>query len=333
MALEEQELYEWLDFQVDKGQAPMRLDKFLVQKIAHVSRNKIQEAIDEELIFVNDQPVKASYRVKPLDKIVVFSYRQPEEHEILPEDIPLNVVYEDPDIVVINKPANMVVHPAHKNWSGTLVNALAFRYKNLPTHRNGESKPGLVHRIDKDTSGLILVAKNEAAMAFLAKQFAEHTVERSYRALIWGEPQQDSGTISAPIGRDPKDRRRFTVAEDGKHAVTHFKVLERLRYVSLIECRLETGRTHQIRVHMKHIGFPLFNDAVYGGNQILKGESFSKYKAFVENTFKILPRQALHAKTLGFEHPTTHERMIFDSDLPEDFAACLEKWRKYIALK
>ncbi len=327
---EELEPIEFLEIIVDKGQSTIRLDKFLSQKMAHVSRNKIQEAIDEDLIFVNEQPVKASYKVKPLDKIAIYSYKTAEEHEILPEDIPLNIVFEDEFLAVVNKPPDMVVHPAHKNWTGTLVNALAFRYKDLPTHRNGESKPGLVHRIDKDTSGLILVAKTEEAMAFLAKQFAEHSIERKYLALVWGEPKQDAGTIIAPIARDPRDRRLFSVAENGKHAITHYQVLEKLRYVTLVECKLETGRTHQIRVHLKHIGHTLFGDTTYGGNKILKGEAFSKYKTFVENALQTLPRQALHAKTLGFIHPKTGEKIIFDSELPLDFLQCLEKWRNYI---
>jgi 23S rRNA pseudouridine1911/1915/1917 synthase len=327
---EELEPQLFLEIHADKGQSALRLDKFLTHKISNVSRNKIQEAIEHDLVFVNDTAVKASYKVKPLDKIQVYSYRTVEEHEIIPEDIPLDIVYEDNDLLVVNKPPDMVVHPAHKNWSGTLVNALAFRYKDLPTHRNGESKPGLVHRIDKDTSGLLLIAKNEESMSLLAKQFAEHTVERTYWALVWGEPKNDTGTIVANLARDPRDRRLFAVSEEGKHAVTHYKVLERLRYVSLLECRLETGRTHQIRVHMKHIGHTLFGDATYGGNKILKGEAFTKYKTFVENTLQILSRQALHAKTLGFVHPKTSEKYSFDSQIPKDFADCLARWRNYL---
>ena len=328
-----QELYEHERFVADPKQTLLRIDLFLNDRLKSTSRSKLQEGIKNGQILVNDKKVKPNYKIRPGD-VVTVSFPKPKVNlEIIPQDIPLNVLYEDEHLLVVNKEAGMVVHPAHANWDGTLVNALVHRFQNLPTSRNGEIKPGLVHRIDKDTSGLLVIAKTEPAMTHLAKQFFDHTIERTYQAIVWGEPKQDSGTIIGHIGRSLKDRRVYTVfaeGEYGKHAVTHYKVLKYLRYVSLVECKLETGRTHQIRVHMKHIGHTLFNDERYGGNKILKGEKFSKYKAFVENGFKILPRQALHAKSLGFIHPTTNKEMFFESDLPDDMQQLIEKWEHYV---
>ena len=281
---------------------------------------------------MNGEPVKSNYKVKPFDEIKVLFTHPPHEYLLVPEDIPLDVVYEDDDVLVVNKPAGMVVHPGHGNYSGTLINALTFHFDNLPN--NSSERPGLVHRIDKDTSGLLVVAKTEEAMAHLSNQFAEKTSEREYVALVWGNIEEDEGTIEGNIGRHPKNRLQNTVffgdeADKGKPAVTHYKVLERLGYVTLVSCKLETGRTHQIRVHMKHIGHTLFNDERYGGELILKGTTFTKYKQFVENCFKVLPRQALHAKTLGFVHPKTGEFLRFTSEIPEDMQQCIEKWRNY----
>lgn len=323
---EEQNFYEHHRIVVDKGQSPLRIDKFLMIHLKNAIRNKIQNAILARTILVNDLPIKANYKVKPGDVIsVVLSY-PPNETEIAPEDIPLDIVYEDSDILVVNKVPEMVVHPGFGNWCGTLVNALAFHFQNT------DAKPYLVHRIDKGTSGLLLVAKTEIAQSFLAKQFYDHTVERKYQALVWGDFQEDEGTIVGHVGRSLKDRKVMTVFPDGdygKHAVTHYKVLERFGYVTLVECVLETGRTHQIRAHMRYIKHPLFNDAVYGGDQILKGTVYSKYKQFVRNCFELIPRHALHAKSLAFIHPTTKKKMSFDSEFPADFAAVLEKWRHY----
>ena len=326
---EQQELYEHHRITVDRGQEPLRIDRYLQMRLAGVSRNKIQAAADVNCIRVNDKPIKQSYKVKPLDVITILLPEPPEEHETLPEPMDLDIVYEDNDVIVINKPAGLVVHPAVGNWTGTLVNGLL---AHTPT-------PLLVHRIDKDTSGLLVVAKNEAAQVALAKQFFDHTIERRYQALVWGDFDEESGTITGNLGRSPQDRRTMCVYKDddklppelqrGKHAVTHWRVLERFGYVTLIECILETGRTHQIRAHMRHIGHPLFNDASYGGDAILKGTTFSRYRQFVENCFEVLPRQALHARILGFEHPTTGEHLHFESPLPSDFEACLERWRKY----
>lgn len=329
----EDELFEHHRIEVDPGQDLLRLDRFLIDRLPNTSRNKIQDGVKENLILVNEKQVKPNYKVRPGDIITVHFHKAPIETEIIPEDIPLNVVYEDDDIMIVNKEAGMVVHPGHGNWSGTLVNALAYRFENLPTSRNGEMKPGLVHRIDKDTSGLLVIAKNDAAMTHIAKQFFDHSSERTYYALVWGEPSKEKGTIEGNIGRSYSDRRMSTVFPEGdygKTAVTHYEVLEFMRYVSFVKCNLETGRTHQIRAHMKYIGHTLFGDEMYGGNKILKGEKFSKYKAFVENCLKIMPRQALHAKTLGFEHPATKEWMQFDSELPEDFVTVLDKWRSYL---
>jgi 23S rRNA pseudouridine1911/1915/1917 synthase len=329
---EDDDLYEHYAFTVEKGQQALRIDKYLMNFIENATRNKIQAAAKNGNIYVNDIPVKSNYKVKPLDKIRVLFEHPPYEYLLTPEDLPLNIVYEDDDLLVVNKEAGMVVHPGHGNYSGTLINALIYHFDNLPN--NTSNRPGLVHRIDKDTSGLLVIAKNEEAMAHLSKQFFDKTSEREYIALVWGNVEEDQGTIEGHIGRHPKNRLQNTVYEGddqdkGKPAVTHYKVLERLGYVTLISCKLETGRTHQIRVHMKHIGHTLFNDERYGGERILKGTTFTKYKQFVENCFKILPRQALHAKTLGFKHPKTGKFMSFDSEIPEDMQACIQKWQQY----
>jgi 23S rRNA pseudouridine1911/1915/1917 synthase len=298
--------------------------------IPNATRNKIQNAASAGDIYVNDVPVKSNYRVKPLDVVRIMLSHPPFENRVDPENIPLNIVYEDDTLLLINKPADFVVHPGHGNYTGTLVNALAYHFENLPM--NSSERPGLVHRIDKDTTGLLVIAKTEAAMTHLAKQFEAKTTEREYIALVWGTIKEDEGTIEGNIARHVKDRMQMAVFEDptiGKPAVTHYKVLERFGYVTLVSCILETGRTHQIRVHMKHLGHPLFNDARYGGDLILKGTTFTKYKQFIDNCFKVLPRQALHAKTLGFVHPTTGEMMRFDTELPQDMQDCIEKWRNY----
>ena len=298
--------------------------------IPNATRNKIQNAATAGDIYVNDLPVKSNYKVKPLDVVRIMLSHPPFENRVDPENIPLDIVYEDDALLLINKPPGLVVHPGHGNYTGTLVNALAFHFKNLP--KNSSDRPGLVHRIDKDTSGLLVIAKTEAAMTHLAKQFENKTSEREYVAMVWGTVKEDEGTIEGNIARHVKDRMQMAVFADpeiGKPAVTHYKVLERFGYVTLVSCILETGRTHQIRVHMKHIGHPLFNDARYGGDLILKGTTFTKYKQFIDNCFKILPRQALHAKTLGFVHPTTGEMMRFNTELPQDMQDCIEKWRNY----
>ena len=326
------DLYEHYSFIVDKGQTPLRIDKYLMNFIENATRNKIQTSAKNGSIFVNDAPVKSSYKVRANDVIRVLFAHPPHENLLVGEDIPIDIVYEDDQLLVVNKPAGMVVHPGHGNYSGTLINALIYHFENLP--KNSSDRPGLVHRIDKDTSGLLVVAKTEEAMTHLSLQFAEKTSEREYIAIVWGNMEEDEGTIEGNIGRHPKNRLQNTVyldddAEKGKPAVTHYKVLERLGYVTLVSCKLETGRTHQIRVHMKHIGHKLFNDERYGGERILKGTTFTKYKQFVENCFKVLPRQALHAKTLGFVHPKTKEWMSFTSETPEDMELCIEKWRNY----
>jgi 23S rRNA pseudouridine1911/1915/1917 synthase len=326
----EEELFEHFRFDVPKGQLLLRIDKFLMNLIPNATRNKIQNAASAGDIYVNDVPVKSNYRVKPLDVVRIMLSHPPFENRVDPENIPLNIVYEDSTLLLINKPADFVVHPGHGNYTGTLVNALAYHFENLPM--NSSERPGLVHRIDKDTTGLLVIAKTEAAMTHLAKQFEAKTTEREYIALVWGTVKEDEGTIEGNIARHVKDRMQMAVFEDpniGKPAVTHYKVLERFGYVTLVSCILETGRTHQIRVHMKHLGHPLFNDARYGGDLILKGTTFTKYKQFIDNCFKILPRQALHAKTLGFVHPTTGEMMRFDTELPQDMQDCIEKWRNY----
>lgn len=326
----EEELFEHYRFDVPKGQAFLRIDKYLMLMVPNSTRNKIQNAAASGDIYVNDVQVKSNYKVKPFDVIRILLSHPPFENRVDPEDIPLDIVYEDDALLVINKPANFVVHPGHGNYTGTLVNALAFHFENLPM--NSSERPGLVHRIDKDTTGLLVVAKTEAAMTHLAKQFEDKTSEREYIALVWGNVKEEEGTITGNIARHVKDRMQMAVFADpeiGKHAVTHYKVLERFGYVTLISCKLETGRTHQIRVHMKHIGHTLFNDERYGGNLILKGTTFTKYKQFIDNCFKTLPRQALHAKTLGFIHPNTGEMMRFDTEIPKDMADCIEKWRNY----
>jgi len=330
---QEDGLFEHHRIVVDKGQALLRIDKFLMARIANATRTKIQDAIHLNFIKVNDKTIKPNYKVHPGDVITVMLPEPPRDTEVIPENIPLNIVYEDEHLLVINKPAGMVVHPAYQNWTGTVVNALAYHFQQLPEMPGNEGRPGLVHRIDKDTSGLLVIAKSERALSHLAKQFFDHTIERTYWALVWGVPEPPEGTINVPVGRSLKDRRitvAFPDGDYGRHAVTHYKVLKDLRYVSLVECKLETGRTHQIRAHMKYLGHTLFNDATYGGDQILKGTVFSKYKQFVDNCFKIIPRQALHAKTLGFVHPGTGKWMQFDSSLPEDFDNVLQKWEGYV---
>ena len=330
---EDEELYEHHRFVVDKGQAPLRIDKFLTERISNATRNKIAQAIESEAVKVNEESVKASYKIRPLDVIVIALPEPPRDTDVVPENIPLNIVYEDDDLLVVHKPAGMVVHPAYQNWSGTLVNALTYHLQNLPTSQNGEGRPGLVHRIDKDTSGLLVIAKTELAMAHLARQFYDHSIERTYYALVWGELNPLEGTVNVNLGRSLKDRRvtaAFPDGDFGRHAITHYKTLQQLRYVSLVQCNLETGRTHQIRAHLQYLGHPLFNDATYGGDKILKGTTFTKYRQFVDNCFKIMPRQALHAKSLGFIHPRTKQKMQFDSELPEDFTSVLDKWEKYM---
>jgi 23S rRNA pseudouridine1911/1915/1917 synthase len=327
---QEESLHEHFSFTADKGQEPLRVDKYLMNRIENATRNKIQNAAKAGSIFVNDKAVKSNYKVKGGDVVRVLFGHPPHENLLVSEDIPIEIVYEDDTVVVINKAAGMVVHPGHGNYSGTLINALLFHFDNLPN--NADERPGLVHRIDKDTSGLLVIAKTEQALTHLSKQFFDKSSERKYLALVWGSPKEDEGTVVGHIGRHPKNRLQMMVfpeGEAGKPAITHFKVLERFGYVTLLECQLETGRTHQIRTHMKHIGHTLFNDERYGGNAILKGTHFSKYKQFVENCFKLMPRQALHAKTLGFEHPKTGQWMQFDSEIPQDLAQTLGKWRNY----
>jgi 23S rRNA pseudouridine1911/1915/1917 synthase len=327
------ELYEHYRFIADKGQSLFRIDKFLANRIENASRSKIQAAAEAGNILVNDKPVKPNYKIKPDDIISVVMAYPPREVEIIPQDIPLNIFYEDDSIIVVNKGPGMVVHPGHGNYSGTLVNALAWHLKDLPLFQTGDVRPGLVHRIDKDTSGLLVIAKTEIALAKLAKEFFDRTIHRTYIALVWGDLAEDEGTITGNIGRSLKDRTKMHVFTDetyGKHAVTHYKVIERLGYVNLVQCKLETGRTHQIRVHFQYIGHPVFNDSDYGGDIILKGTTFTKYKQFISNCFKIMPRHALHAKSLGFIHPETGKEMFFESELPSDMAQVIDKWRKYI---
>lgn len=330
---EKEELFEHFRFVVDPGTEIVRLDRYLTNLMAHTSRNRIQQAAKADCILVNDRPVKSNYRVHPRDVISILLPRPVHVFELIAEDIPLDIVYEDEDVILINKPAGMVVHPAVGNFTGTLVNALLWHFQGQRNAAGEEVKPLLVHRIDKNTSGIMIVAKSEIAQMKLAANFFEHTIDRRYQALVWGDFPDDEGTIIGNVGRNPQNRMVMTVfpedSEQGKHAVTHYRVIERFGYVTLIECRLETGRTHQIRVHMKHIGHPLFNDESYGGNEILKGTTFTKYKQFVNNCFKVLPRQALHAMSLGFVHPVTGKYMLFDSDLPADMAEALDKWRNY----
>ena len=318
---------------VDPNQSMLRVDKFLMDRLPNVTRNKLQEGIKNGFVKVNNQEIKPNYKVRPGDEIVIALPEPPRDTEVIPEDIPLDIVFEDDQLLVVNKAPGMVVHPAYNNWTGTLVNALTYHFNNLPTMPDNHGRPGLVHRIDKDTSGLLVIAKTETAMTKLAKQFYDHSIHRSYTALVWGEPIKSSGTINVNLGRSFKDRRitaAFPEGDHGRKAITHYQVIKPLRYVSLITCKLETGRTHQIRAHMKYLGHPLFNDAAYGGDRILKGTVFSKYKAFVENCFKILPRQALHARSLGFIHPKSGKSIRFESELPDDFQQLIDKWENYI---
>jgi pseudouridine synthase, rluA family len=329
-----QELWEHYRVVADKGQTLLRVDKFLVARIENVSRNRIQQAAEAGCILVNGNSVKSNYRVKPFDVMTIVMDRPKYENEIIPEDIPLNIVYEDSELLVVNKPAGLVVHPGHGNYSGTLVNALAYHFKDNPEYDVNDPRMGLVHRIDKDTSGLLVVAKTPEAKTSLGKQFFDKTTKREYIAVVWGEMEHTDGTVEGNIGRSLKDRLQMTVFPDGdmgKHAVTHYHTIENMGHLALVKCRLETGRTHQIRVHMKYIGHPLFNDARYGGDKILRGNTFAKYTQFVQNCFSICPRQALHARTLGFVHPKTGEEMNFDSELPQDMLQLIGKWRDYMA--
>ena len=330
---DEAQLYEHFRVVGDKGQEMIRVDKYLFDRLTNSSRNRIQKAADAGFVMANGKPVKSSYKVKPADVITVMMDRPRYENEVIPEDIPLDVVYEDRYLMVVNKPAGLVVHPGHGNYRGTLVNAIAWHLKDNPDYDANDPHVGLVHRIDKDTSGLLVVAKTPDAKTILGNQFFHKTTRRRYRALVWGNVEQDEGTVTGDIGRNPRDRMQMAVLPtgEGKHAVTHYRVLERLGYVTLVECVLETGRTHQIRVHMKHIGHILFNDERYGGHEILKGTHFAKYKQFVNNCFDLCPRQALHAMTLGFKHPVTGEEMDFTAPLPADMTALLERWRSYIS--
>lgn len=329
---ESNDLYEHYNFVVDKGQTPIRIDKFLMDRIMNASRNKIQNAAKADNILVNDKPIKSNYKVRPNDIISIVLAYPPREVEIIPQNIALDIVYEDDDILLLNKEAGMVVHPGFGNYDGTLVNALTYYLRNNSPNKSSDANPYLVHRIDKNTTGILLVAKNEIAQTKLAKEFFDHTIKRKYQALVWGTPKVEVGTITGNIGRSLKNRKVMTVFPDGdygREAITHYKLLKSFGYVSLIECQLETGRTHQIRAHFKYIGHPLFNDETYGGDAILKGTTFTKYKQFVQNCFKLLPRQALHAKYLGFNHPTTNTYMEFDSELPADMKTTLEKWDQY----
>ncbi len=329
------DLYERFQFTVDKGQEPIRIDKFLISRLEGATRNKLQQAIQIGLVLVNDKEIKPNYKIKPFDHIIIYSDLSPESTEVIPEELAFDIVYEDEELMVINKKAGMVVHPGSGNHTGTLLNGIAYYLQKNNPHISEEMLPrfGLVHRIDKNTSGLLVLGKNEKSMRHLAKQFFDHTVKRQYLALVWGDVAQDAGTINAHVGRNQRFRKQFEAypeGERGKIAVTHYTVIERFGYVSLVECILETGRTHQIRVHMKYIGHPVFNDDIYGGDRIVKGTIYTKYKQFVDNCFALCPRQALHAKTLGFIHPTTNEEMFFTTDLPDDITTVIEKWRGYV---
>lgn len=333
-AQEDEELYEHFRIVVDKGQDLLRIDKFLMNRIENASRSKIQSAAEAGNILVNGKPVKSNYRIKPFDVITIVLAHPPRDKEIIPQNIPLDIVYEDDWLVVVNKQPGLVVHPGHGNYSGTLVNGLMYHFSNLPMFKTQNHRPGLVHRLDKNTSGIMVLATNEIALAKLAKQFFDRTTKRTYIALVWGDIKEDEGTITGNIGRNLKDRKKMDVfpeGEHGKHAVSHYKVLERFGYVTLVQCKLETGRTHQIRVHFKYLGHPLFNDELYGGDKVLKGTTFTKYKQFIENCFKIMPRHALHAKSLGFIHPDTEKEMFFDSEIPDDMQQVINKWRIYSA--
>jgi 23S rRNA pseudouridine1911/1915/1917 synthase len=332
--VEQQDLFEHYRFKADPGQSLLRIDKFLSDRLENASRTRIQNAAIAGNILVNNLTVKPSYKIKPGDIVQVVLPVPPRDIELIPENIPLNIIYEDEDVLVVNKEPGMVVHPAYGNYTGTLVNALMWHFRDLPMFNTGESRPGLVHRLDKNTSGILVIAKNEFSLNRLSKQFYDRTTDRRYNALIWGVPDPPEGTITGNVGRSIKDRKIMQVFKDdteGKTAITHYKLLENLGYISLIECKLETGRTHQIRVHFSHIRHPLFNDEEYGGNQILKGTTFTRYQQFIKNCFKILPRQALHARSLAFNHPVTGKRLFFDSSLPDDMMQVIEKWRKYIS--
>jgi 23S rRNA pseudouridine1911/1915/1917 synthase len=332
-AIDSVPLYEHFRYVADRKQSLLRIDKFLIDRMTNISRNRIQMAAEANCILVNGKPVKSNYRIKPLDRVSIVMSRPRYETEILPEDIPLDIVYEDEDLLVVNKPAGLVVHPGHGNYTGTLVNALAYYLREDPQFDPADPSVGLVHRIDKDTSGLLVIAKRSEAKTGLGLQFFHKTARRQYMAMVWGILKDDCGRIEGNIGRDPHDRLQMTVfpdGEQGKPAVTHYRAQQRLGYVTLVECRLETGRTHQIRVHMKYIGHPVFNDARYGGDRILKGQPFSKYRQFIERCFAVCPRQALHARTLGFVHPTTGKELFFDSELPADMWQLIDKWNQYV---
>lgn len=329
---EERDMYELVRIMADRGQEPMRVDKFLTNRLEKTSRNRIQNAAKAGNVLVNDQPVKSNYKIKAGDEVVVVLPEEPREITLDPENIPLDIVYEDKYVVVLNKQAGLVVHPGHGNYTGTLVNGLLHHFSQLPDASRDNSRPGLVHRLDKDTSGLMVVAREDYAMTHLAKQFFDRAIERSYVALVWGDFDEEEGSVEGNIGRHLRDRMKMAVfpeGDDGKYALTHYKVLKRYGYVTLIQCKLATGRTHQIRVHMEHIGHPVFNDNRYGGDKIVTGTVFTKYKQFIDNCFKVMPRQALHAKSLGFTHPNTGEKMYFESELPADFQAVLDKWDRY----
>ncbi len=332
--VEQQEMFEHFRFRADPGQSLLRIDKFLTDRLENTSRTRIQNAANAGCILVNDNPVKPNYKIKPGDVVQIVLPSPPREIELIPEDIPIKIIYEDDDLVVVNKEPGMVVHPGYGNYTGTLVNALMWHFRDLPLFKTGESRPGLVHRIDKNTSGILVIAKNEYALYKLSKQFYDRTTDRKYIALVWGVPVPKVGTITGNVGRNIRDRKIMQVFPDGsegKPAITHYKVIEEFGYTSLIECKLETGRTHQIRVHLSYMKHPLFNDEEYGGDRILKGTTFSKYQQFIRNCFAILPRQALHAKSLAFDHPVTGKRLSFDSDLPDDMVQVIGKWRKYVS--
>jgi 23S rRNA pseudouridine1911/1915/1917 synthase len=330
---EDDDLFEHHRIIADPGQSLLRVDKFLLDRLPNVTRTKIQEGIHLGFVKVNEKDIKPNYKIHPGDIVTVSFPEPPRDTDVKPENIPLNIVFEDDYLLVVNKAAGMVVHPAYQNWTGTLVNALAYHFQELPHMPGNEGRPGLVHRIDKDTSGLLVIAKTEAAITHLAKQFFDHSIERTYQAIVWGVPSPEAGTINVNVGRSLKDRRvtsAFPKGDFGRTAITHYRLINNYRYVSLIECKLETGRTHQIRAHMKYLGHPIFNDEMYGGNQVMKGTIFTKYKQFVENCFRIIPRQALHARSLGFVHPISGKRLHFDSELPQDFKEVIEKWEHYV---